>query len=112
MAVLQTNSNQFIEAYYATATIGATFVPLNYRAKPPEVEYMVTAADVKVMFIGDRYLSLLEELKSKFTMIQHYISMDSSQPNMHNHEDLIAKGSPDIEDADVDGRSLVNFAEG
>ena len=106
VAVLQTNSNQFIEAYYATATIGATFVPLNYRAKPPEVEYMVTAADVKVLFIGDRYLSLLEELKSKFTMIQHYVCMDSKQPNMHHHEDLIATGSPDIEDADVDEEDL------
>ncbi len=106
VAVLQTNSNQFIEAYYAAATIGATFVPLNYRAKPPEVEYMVTAADVKVLFIGDRYLSLLEELKPKFTMIQHYVCMDSKQPNMHYHEDLIATGSPDIEDADVDEEDL------
>ena len=104
--MLQTNSNQFIEAYYATATIGATFVPLNYRAKPPEVEYMVTAADVKVLFIGDRYLALLEELKPKFTMIQHYVCMDSKQPNMHYHEDLIATGSPDIEDADVDEEDL------
>ena len=38
VAMLQTNSHQFIEAYYATATLGATFVPLNYRAKPPELE--------------------------------------------------------------------------
>jgi acyl-CoA synthetase (AMP-forming)/AMP-acid ligase II len=29
VAVLQTNSNQYIEAYYATATMGGTFVPLN-----------------------------------------------------------------------------------
>ena len=36
VAALQTNSNQYIEAYYATATVGATFVPLNYRAKPPK----------------------------------------------------------------------------
>src|SRR5262249_38945790 len=42
VAMLQTNSHQFIETYYATATLGATFVPLNYRAKLPELEYMVT----------------------------------------------------------------------
>src|SRR5919204_2196030 len=62
VAVLQTNSNQFIEAYYATATLGATFVPLNYRAKPPEVEYMVTAATVKALFVGDRYIDLIKPL--------------------------------------------------
>ena len=59
VAMLQTNSHQFIEAYYATATLGATFVPLNYRAKPPELEYMVTAATVKALFVGDRYLDLV-----------------------------------------------------
>ena len=106
VAALQTNSNQFVETYYATATLGATFVPLNYRAKPPEVEYMITAADVKVLFIGDRYLPLLEQLKPKFGMIQHYVAMESTQPTMHNQEDLIAKGSPDIEDADVDEEDL------
>ena len=67
---------------------------------------MVTAADVKVLFIGDRYLPLLEQLKPQFPMIQHYVAMESSQPGMHNHEDLIAKGSPDIEDAEVDEDDL------
>ncbi len=37
VAALQTNCNQFIETYYATATLGATFVPLNYRAKLPQL---------------------------------------------------------------------------
>ena len=28
VAILQTNCNEYIETYYATATLGATFVPL------------------------------------------------------------------------------------
>jgi acyl-CoA synthetase (AMP-forming)/AMP-acid ligase II len=102
VAALQTNSNQFIESYYATATLGATFVPLNYRAKQPEIEYMVTAADVKVLFVGSRYVEQIKELEPKFTSVQHYVAMESSAPGMIDFEKLVADGSPDIEDAEVD----------
>lgn len=102
VAALQTNCHQFIETYYATATLGATFVPLNYRAKPPEIEYMVTAADVKVLFVGDRYLDLVKQLQDKFTSVTHYVAMESTRPGMLHYEDLIAQGSSDLEDAEVD----------
>src|SRR5215813_8682097 len=102
VAVLQTNCNEFIEAYYATATLGATFVPLNYRAKLPEVEYMVTAANVKALFVGDRYVDMVKQLQLRFTSVQHYVAIESPRSDMLPYEDLIAKGSPDMEDAEVD----------
>jgi len=102
VAALQTNSNQFIEAYYATATLGATFVPLNYRAKQPEIEYMVTAADVKVLFVGSRYVDQIKQLQPKFTSVQHYVAMEGSSPGMLDFEKLVADGSPDIDDIEVD----------
>ncbi|MGE0822835.1 MAG: long-chain-fatty-acid--CoA ligase [Candidatus Binatia bacterium] len=102
VAALQTNSNQFVETYYATATLGATFVPLNYRAKPPEIEYMVTAADVKVLFVGSRYVDLIKQLQPQFSSVQHYVAMENPAPEMLDFEKLVADGSPDIEDAEVD----------
>ena len=102
VATLQTNSNQFIESYYATATLGATFVPLNYRAKQPEIEYMVTAADVKVLFVGSRYVDQIKQLQPKFTSVKHYVAMESPAPGLLDFEKLVADGSPDIEDAEVD----------
>jgi acyl-CoA synthetase (AMP-forming)/AMP-acid ligase II len=102
VAALQTNCNQFIETYYATATLGATFVPLNYRAKPSELEYMVTAAEVKSLFVGDRYVDVVRQLQPAFTSVQHYVAMENPQTNMLTYEELITKGSPDMEDAEVD----------
>ena len=102
VAMLQTNSHQFIEAYYATATLGATFVPLNYRAKPPELEYMVTAATVKALFVGDRYIELVYQLQPQFPSVQHYIALESRQPGLLYYEDLVATGSAELEDAEVD----------
>jgi long-chain acyl-CoA synthetase len=102
VAVLQTNCNQFVEAYYATATLGATFVPLNYRAKLPELEYMVTAATVKALFVGDRYIDMVKQLQPQFASVQHYVAIESPQSDMLAYEDLIGKGSSDMEDAEVD----------
>src|SRR5688572_11926087 len=52
------NSPQFVETYYACATLGAVFVPLNYRAKHEELTYMINTAGADVVFVSERYLPL------------------------------------------------------
>ena len=37
IGMLDVNCNQHIEAYFATAKLGAIFVPINFRAKADEV---------------------------------------------------------------------------
>lgn len=106
VAVLQTNCNQYVEAYYAAATLGATFVPLNYRAKPPELEYMITAANSKVLFVGDRYAELVNELKPRLGCVEKYVSIEAPHADMLHYDDLIEHGSPDIEEAEVDEDDL------
>ena len=55
VAVLQTNSHHYVQTYYATAALGGVFLPVNYRAKLSELEYMLTTARAKVLLVGDRY---------------------------------------------------------
>ena len=106
VAVLQTNCNQYVEAYYATATLGATFVPLNYRAKPPELEYMITAANSKVLFVGDRYVELVNELKPRLGCVEKYVSIETRHDDMVHYDDVLAQGSPDVEEVEVDEEDL------
>ena len=65
VGALQTNSDHYIAAYYAAAATGAVFVPLNYRAKPPELEYMIETAAIKVLLVGGRYASVVGELLAR-----------------------------------------------
>src|SRR5437868_1757921 len=53
VGIMSVNSNKFVELYYATVTVGATFVPLNFRAKPEELQYMLDASDVNVLFVSE-----------------------------------------------------------
>ena len=59
VAALDTNSDRYIASYYAAAKAGLTFLPLNYRAKDAELEYMINTAKAKVLLVGDRYLDLV-----------------------------------------------------
>ncbi len=102
VAVLQTNCHQCIETYYATATLGATFVPLNYRARLPELEYMVKTANVKALFVGDRYLDIVKQLQSTCASVQHSVGIETPRADVLHYEELINGGSPDVENGEVD----------
>lgn len=106
VAILQTNCNQYVEAYYAVATIGASFVPLNFRAKSDELEYMLNNCEAKVLFVGERYVDMVNSLSSRLPQVKHFICLESKPEGMLNYEELLASASPEevfteIDDDDV-----------
>ncbi len=96
IAFLNVNCNQAVESYFAAATLGAVYLPLNYRAKETELEYMINFAEVGLLFVGSRYFSLIDSLKTRLTTVKHYISLESEHEGMLNYETLIDT-SPDEE---------------
>lgn len=70
------NRNEYIEAYFATAKLGGVFVPLNYRAKTEELSYMIDAARIRLLFIDQRYIPLLESIRAGLTHLAHVIPLD------------------------------------
>ena len=76
VGVMAVNSAAFPEIYYATAMVGATFVPLNYRARSDELEYMLRAAQVNVLFVAERYAPLLEPVRGALPGLEHVYGLD------------------------------------
>lgn len=58
IAVLQTNTPDVVSVLFAAATLGAVFVPLNYRARREELEHLLRVAAPRLLLTGDRYLDL------------------------------------------------------
>ncbi|HEY6395526.1 MAG TPA: AMP-binding protein, partial [Candidatus Binataceae bacterium] len=81
IAVLDTNSDFYISGYYAAAKAGLTFLPLNYRAKDAELEYMINTAGAKVLLVGDRYQELVARLRPKLKTGE-YIALGDSFEDM------------------------------
>jgi acyl-CoA synthetase (AMP-forming)/AMP-acid ligase II len=93
VGMLQVNCHQFIESYYAAAKLGSIFVPLNFRAKADELAYMIMNAQAKILFLGSRYLDLINSILPQLAMVKECISIDSR--DRLYYEDLVQSASPE-----------------
>jgi len=105
VSVMGLNSMQYVEIYYASAKLGAVFVPLNYRAKKEELTYMCNNSETSALFVGERYLDLAASIKPELKTVKHLICIDAKADGMTNYEEAIASHEPeeiftDIEDMD------------
>jgi acyl-CoA synthetase (AMP-forming)/AMP-acid ligase II len=105
IAVLDTNSHLYVASYYAAAKAGLTFLPLNYRAKEAEIEYMVNTAGAKVLLVGDRYVDLLARLSPKFSDTR-LVALGDGDGKIPRLKDLIAKAEPDESEAEVEDEDV------
>lgn len=102
VSVMALNSMEYVEIYYAGAKLGAVFVPLNYRAKHEEIWYMCNNSETKVLFVGERYLDLLDKIKADLETVQHFVCIDGRPDGIPNYEDLLTKHEPEEIFTDVD----------
>lgn len=102
VAVLATNSHRYIAAYYGAAAAGATFVPLNYRAKPHELEHMIAKADPAVLFFEERYRGLLEELGERLPAGMTRIPLADARDGESSFDALLAEGDEEAPEAEVE----------
>ncbi len=58
VAVCMGNSPEWMIFFYAAASIGAVTVPVNTRFKADEMLYCLKQADVKLLFVADRFLKI------------------------------------------------------
>jgi acyl-CoA synthetase (AMP-forming)/AMP-acid ligase II len=113
IAALDTNSDLYIATYYAAAKAGLTFLPLNYRAKEAELEYMINTADAKVLLAGDRYLELVERISARLKLAR-ILAFRTGKPSIPRLDDLIAAAEPDESEAEVEDEdtSILMYTSG
>src|SRR3954449_4146049 len=58
VAVCMGNCVDWVVFFYAAAQIGAVTVPVNTRFKADELAYCLRQADVKLLFVSDRFLNI------------------------------------------------------
>ncbi len=101
VAALDTNSHQYVASYYAAAKAGLTFLPLNYRAKEPELEYMIQTAGTKLILVGDRYLELAGRIGPRLKGAR-MLAFNAGAKGWIRLGDLIEKAEPEEAEVDVD----------
>ncbi len=114
IGILEVNCNQYIESYFATARLGALFVPLNFRSKSEELTYMINHAEIKTLLVGGRYIELIKEIRSNCKGLRDCISIGSSNGDFINYESLIESASTDEISAEIgdDDITIIMYTSG
>jgi acyl-CoA synthetase (AMP-forming)/AMP-acid ligase II len=105
LTALDTNSDLYIASYYAAAKAGLTFLPLNYRAKDQELEYMINTAGAKVVLVGDRYLDLVARIRPKLRTSE-LVAFGEGAAGMPRLSDLAKGAEPDEGEAEVEDEDV------
>ena len=105
IAVLDTNSHLYVASYYAAAKAGLTFLPLNYRAKDPELEYMINTAKAKLLLTGDRYIDLINRIAGKLRTTR-LVAIGQGDGQMPLLSVLLASAEPDESEAEVEDEDV------
>jgi acyl-CoA synthetase (AMP-forming)/AMP-acid ligase II len=112
VAVMATNSPEYVQVYYACAKLGACFVPINFRAKREELAHMLDVSDTTILFADKRYLEIIDSVKDGIDTLKQIFVIDGNGDG--TYESLIATAPEDevFVDVDLDEPTALIFTSG
>lgn len=78
IAILEINSHRFLEAYYASAGIGAILTPLNFRLSAKELAYILRDSQARWLLANARFAHLVEATLREDNPLEGIIWIESS----------------------------------
>lgn len=91
VAVLLYNTNVYLEVYFAVAKLGAILVPLNFRLKGEELEFILKDSASESLLLGEEFIEVVGSIKSNIPVREgNYIGIGEAIPSwMINYEKTI-----------------------
>lgn len=99
LAILSHNSHQFLEAYYASAQIGAILNPLNFRLSPGELAYILKDSKATLLIAARRFKDNVEQLPAHKAKIDEVLWTGEGETSgvvpSTDYEEALESQSPD-----------------
>jgi fatty-acyl-CoA synthase len=87
------NQPSFLESLFATARLGAIFVPLNFRLSGPELSFIINDAGVHTMIADAPHRAVIDSIRAELPC-RHYFSADQPAEGWKATEDLLTAHEP------------------
>ncbi|RPJ11453.1 MAG: long-chain-fatty-acid--CoA ligase, partial [Deltaproteobacteria bacterium] len=100
VAILDQNSDTYMEIYFGLAKAGIIAVPINYRLSPEEMINLMSNAEPEALILGRDYFKLAESLGKQLPSVKRLIGIGSPLEGMEDYESLLS-GQP-VEEPRVD----------
>ena len=108
VAVLDWDTNRYLEAYFAVPMLGATLMKTNIRLSPEQVAYTVDHSEAETVLLNVEFLPLIEEIRAQLPRVKRFICLtdDGAVPAGFDwageYENLLAAADPQHEFPDFD----------
>ncbi|WCK56583.1 long-chain-fatty-acid--CoA ligase [Aneurinibacillus sp. Ricciae_BoGa-3] len=114
VALLLSNSDNFVTAYFACQAAGLVVLPVNTRLAARELEYILNHSEAKALIYDPEFLCVIKELAPKVSSLQEYIYTegDNNMPGAA-FEEAIRQGDEGlVSHQDEDDTAVIFYTSG
>jgi fatty-acyl-CoA synthase len=121
VAVMDWDSNRYLECFFAVPMLGAVLHTINVRLSPEQILYTIDHAEDDVLLINSEFIPVLEQIKGRIDTVKTYLLLhdDGASPVTNipfagEYEALLAAASPcfDFPDFDENSRATTFYTTG
>ena len=114
IAYISPNTHSQLESFYAVPQVGAVLVPINFRLKANEIEYIIKHSGSTVVCAHADYLETAEAIRESCSEVQHWVALEGAHDGWLSYETLLEAESGDYAPPTVDERDLltINYTSG
>ncbi|GAM09753.1 long-chain-fatty-acid--CoA ligase [Geobacter sp. OR-1] len=112
VAVMDWDSNRYLECFFAVPMIGAVLHTINVRLSPEQILYTIDHAEDDLLLVNGEFLPILEQIRGRIDTVRHYILLNDEPavPETHltfsgEYEELLAAAAPEFDFPDFDENS-------
>ena len=103
VAMLQVNSPEHVEAYFAAAKLDAVYVPLNFRSRAGELRQVIDDARPRVLIVGRQYVDVARELMDGVESLERCVALEAPVAGWSFYDEMIASASDEERYPQADG---------
>lgn len=70
VAVMLPNTHYMLECFYGVCQLGAAMVPLNYRLKAEDLQYIIHHSDAKMLIVDEEFSGPIEQIADSLSLEQ------------------------------------------
>jgi fatty-acyl-CoA synthase len=110
IGILAFNEPEYYDMYFGLGKIGAALVPVNYRLAGPEIQYILSDSESKVLVFGPEYTDVVDSIRGHIPT-NDFIAISENPPDWaKSYETLISDasdGEPQIVGGDDDTLTIL-----
>ena len=114
VAYIAPNTHAHLEGYYAVPQIGAVLVPINYRLKPDDFEYILNHCGAKVVCAHPDYFEAINGIRDQLHTVEVFVALEGAGSDWINYEEQLVAHDPHFDSVAIDETDLItiNYTSG